>query len=74
MYADDVILFIHSEAREAMAVKEVLRIFGEASGLKTNLSKCSITTIYADKDNLLELQQVLGCQITQFPSRTLASH
>jgi len=38
-YADDVMLFIRPTVQEARAVKEILRIFGEASGLKTNLTK-----------------------------------
>ena len=49
-YADDVMLFIRPTVQEARAVKEILRIFGEASGLKTNLAKCSITPIYGGED------------------------
>jgi len=39
MHRDDVILFIRPTVQEARAVKRILTIFGEASGLKTNLSK-----------------------------------
>lgn len=39
LYADDVIIFAHPTVREASAIKQVLTIFGDASGLKTNLSK-----------------------------------
>ena len=46
LYANDVILFIRPSAQEAMAVKEILWVFGEATGLKTNLSKCSMTPIF----------------------------
>jgi hypothetical protein len=67
LYADDVILFMHPEAREARAIKELLRIFREASGLHTNLGKCSITPIYGSEDSLPQLQEILGCRISEFP-------
>jgi hypothetical protein len=60
LYADDVIIFMHPELTEARAIREILRIFGEASGLRTNLAKCSITPIYAPEDNLQQLQEPLA--------------
>jgi hypothetical protein len=45
IYADDVILFMHLSAGEANAIKTILQIFGDASGLRTNLGKCSIMPI-----------------------------
>jgi len=71
MYADDVILFAHPSAQEATAIKELLRIFGDASGLRTNLAKCSITEIYTAGIDLAQIQQILGCQVMQFPIRYL---
>jgi hypothetical protein len=50
LYADNIMLFMHPDAREAWAVKELLRVFGEASGLHTNLAKCSITPIYGSDE------------------------
>jgi len=67
LYADDVIIFMQPSARDARAVKEILCIFAEVSDLKTNLAKCSITSIYTPDDNLPHLQQILGFQITEFP-------
>ena len=64
MYGDDVILFA-SPAEEAQ--KRVLSIFGGASGLMTNLSKCSITPTYGAQETLLQIQVILPCQITEFP-------
>ena len=34
LYADDVILFIQPIVQEAITVKQILHVFGEASGLK----------------------------------------
>jgi hypothetical protein len=67
IYADDVIMFIHPDVVEAAAVKEILRMFGDISGLRTNLAKCSITPIFADNEVLPELQHILGCQLAEFP-------
>ena len=61
------IIFLHPHADDATAIKEILSIFGEASGLRTNLTKCSITLIHVPNDNLPQLQEILGCQSTQFP-------
>ena len=67
LYADDVIMFMYPDVTEARAVKEILRIFGEASGLQTNLAKCSITPIHMTEDTLPQLQVVLGCRRADFP-------
>jgi len=67
LYADDVIIFMQPDVAEATVVKEILRIFGEASGLQTNLAKCSITPIHLPDDNLPQLQEVLGCRRADFP-------
>jgi hypothetical protein len=67
LYADDVILFIRLTVQEATAVKEILRIFGEASGLQTNLAKCSITPIFGGEDILEQIIAILGCQVKPFP-------
>ena len=63
IYADDVILFIRPSVQEATAVKEIMHIFGDASGLKTNLSKCSITPIFGGEENLEDVVSILGCQV-----------
>jgi hypothetical protein len=71
VYADDVILFIRPSVQEATTVKEILRVFGEASGLKTNLFKCSITPIFSGEEALEEIVSILGCQIQEFLIRYL---
>jgi mannosylglycoprotein endo-beta-mannosidase len=39
-YADDAAIFIKPEAADVQAVKAILKLFGDASGLRTNLQKC----------------------------------
>jgi len=57
--------------QEAIAVKEILRVFGEATGLKTNLAKCSITPLFSGEEPLDEIVTILDCQVQQFPIRYL---
>lgn len=71
LYADDVILFIRPTTQEATVVKEILAIFGKATGLRTNLAKCSITPIFSGEDTLDEIVQILSCQVHQFPLQYL---
>jgi hypothetical protein len=36
-YADDATIFIKPEAADVQAVQAILKLFGDASGLRTNL-------------------------------------
>lgn len=49
----------------------ILELFGSASGLRTNLEKCSITPIFGYDDNLQAIQNVMPCQVIQFPIKYL---
>jgi hypothetical protein len=71
IYADDVILFIHPSIQEASAIEGILKIFEETSGLRTNMSKCSITNIFGAEDTLEQIRLLLGCQVLPFPIRYL---
>jgi hypothetical protein len=66
-----VILFIRPSVQDAVAVKEILAIFGEATGLQTNLAKCSVTPIYGADHVLDEIVNILGCHVQHFPIRYL---
>lgn len=71
LYADDVILFNRPSVQEVTVVKEIMEIFSDASGLRTNLAKCSITPTYGAEDTLNQIVAVLGCQVQPFPIRYL---
>jgi hypothetical protein len=45
LYADDVVMFIAPAANDIAAIKTILHIFGDMSGLYTNLDKCVATPI-----------------------------
>jgi len=43
LYADDTVIFVVPVAEDLLLLKEILSIFGDASGLFTNLDKCVVT-------------------------------
>lgn len=59
MYADDAAVFIKPLAQDLAALKAILEIFGQASGLHTNLEKTKVYPIRCDSINI---QQLLGEQ------------
>jgi hypothetical protein len=67
MYADEVIIFAAPDVNEDHAIARLLSIFGDASGLRTNLAKCSITTIYGVEELIAQVQEVLLCPVIPFP-------
>jgi hypothetical protein len=52
LYADDVVIFLHPVALDLEITMDILRIFGEASGLKTNMAKSSVFPIHRAIENL----------------------
>jgi alpha-D-ribose 1-methylphosphonate 5-triphosphate synthase subunit PhnH len=41
LYADDVVLFLQPEINDIEIIMDILDLFGDASGLKTNVQKSS---------------------------------
>uniref|UniRef100_A0A0A8XXX1 Uncharacterized protein n=1 Tax=Arundo donax TaxID=35708 RepID=A0A0A8XXX1_ARUDO len=50
---------------------DILHLFGESSGLKTNLQKSNVLPIRCGEPELDILQQLLPCEISVFPCRYL---
>ena len=48
MYADDVALFLRLAANDITLTLDILQLFGEASGLNTNVQKSSVLPIVVD--------------------------
>ena len=67
MYADDVILFASPTIDDALAVREILSLFKDVSGLQINVDKCSITPIFGCDSDLEAFRAVLPCAVVQFP-------
>jgi hypothetical protein len=73
LYTDDVILFCHPSIEDAMAVKGILKVFGQSSGLAVNYAKSSATLICCANVDTTATIQLLGCQVAEFPSPIWAS-
>ncbi|WVZ95285.1 hypothetical protein U9M48_041070 [Paspalum notatum var. saurae] len=71
MYADDAIIFIRPEKRELDALAALLHLFGEATGLRTNIQKSSIVPIKCAGLNLDEILAGFPASRTSFPIRYL---
>jgi hypothetical protein len=71
LYADDVVLFMHPVRSDLETVKQVLMVFGEASGLVTNLAKSSFTPICCNDQEVLAIQETLSCNLVNFPCKYL---
>jgi hypothetical protein len=64
-----VVLFV--KQRELITVRELLKMFGEASGLKANHAKSTDTVIDGEAPDKALLQKVLRCQPAEFPTKYL---
>jgi hypothetical protein len=51
IFADDVVCFFRPERAEVEAIKQILHIFGAASGLKANFTKTTATVIRGSDDD-----------------------
>jgi hypothetical protein len=71
IYADDVVLFFRPARKEIAAVKEILYLFGEASGLRPNFRKTTATVIRGSEEEKARVQAILGCQHAEFPIKYL---
>jgi hypothetical protein len=71
IYVDDVVVFLQPHRDEMAMVREILRIFGVASGLVTNIRKGSVTPIRCQDQDLKLVQHTLPCSIVNFHCRYL---
>jgi hypothetical protein len=66
-YADDAVVFLSPARDDLYLMKELLDLFGHASGLRTNLSKSSISPIHCSIDEVAITADILSCTIKEFP-------
>ncbi|KAM0853896.1 hypothetical protein ACQ4PT_050778 [Festuca glaucescens] len=72
VYADDVVMFLKPECSELWAVRHILSLFGEASGLHVNFRKTTATLIRGTHEEEEErTTRILGCELARFPIRYL---
>jgi hypothetical protein len=71
VFADDVVIFLKPDVSDLLAVKEILGIFGEASGLKINYRKTTANLIRGQPKDGDRVKELLNCEIARFPIRYL---
>jgi hypothetical protein len=71
IYANDVAFFIRSVAGDINITMNILNLFGEASGLKTNLQKSNVLPIRCDELEISTIQSLLPCPLSTFPCKYL---
>jgi hypothetical protein len=67
IYADDVVIFLKLTVQDLVAIRELLAIFGAASGLQVNYKKTSATLIRAGGQEEALVTNLLRCTISHFP-------
>jgi hypothetical protein len=63
LYADDVALFLQPAVADINLTLRMLQLFGEASGLKTNVQKSNVIPIHCSEDNMALIQR--ACYLVQ---------
>ena len=71
LYADKVVIFLRPSASDLEIMLDLLQLFGEASGLNTNVQKSSVLPIQCLEDDNAIIQEQLPCQILDFPCKYL---
>jgi hypothetical protein len=70
-YANDVALFIKPIEEEMQITKEILKVFGDASGLQINIQKSNIIPINCVGGDLAAIHDILPGTILEFPCKYL---
>lgn len=66
-YAYDTLMVLPAVDSQLLALKEMLAIFTESTGLKVNFSKSCMIPIIIDADEATRLAALLGCHIGIMP-------
>jgi hypothetical protein len=67
LYADDVVLFCHPTPDDIVAIKEILLLFGRASGLQVNFTKSSASLLHCDPLDAAPVVEHLSYPIVEMP-------
>jgi mannosylglycoprotein endo-beta-mannosidase len=70
-YADDTLLFIKNDVRQAQNLKWLLSIFEHLSGMRINFNKSDLVPINVTIEEVNVLAQVFGCKVSEFPLKYL---
>jgi hypothetical protein len=68
---DDVALFLRPAAGDINLTLRILHLFGDASGLVTNVQKSNVMPIRCGDEHLALIQNLLPCELSTFPCKYL---
>jgi hypothetical protein len=71
MYVDDVVTFVRPTRLDLLTCSAIVEDFGVASGLCTNLAKCSIHPIRCSTEQVELARCILGCEVGSLPFKYL---
>jgi hypothetical protein len=71
MYVDDVVTFFRPTYLDLHTCSAIVEDFGMASGLRTNLAKCSLNPICCSPKQVELPRGILGCEVVPFPCQYL---
>ncbi|KAM0883516.1 hypothetical protein ACQ4PT_031570 [Festuca glaucescens] len=71
MYVDDVVTFIRPTKVDLLMCVSIMEDFRVASGLRTNLAKCSLHPIRCMPEQVELARRILGCEVASFPFKYL---
>jgi hypothetical protein len=66
-----VVLFLKPDEADIALVLDLLRLFGKASGLHTNVQKSNVLPIRCDDQTLATAKELLPCDFVDFPCKYL---
>uniref|UniRef100_A0A8R7QDM1 Reverse transcriptase domain-containing protein n=1 Tax=Triticum urartu TaxID=4572 RepID=A0A8R7QDM1_TRIUA len=67
LYADDVVIFYHPDTHDIATVRKLMHVFGLASRLHTNFTKCSATPIQCTDDHIATIASEMQSPVAHFP-------
>lgn len=70
-YADDTLILLKADQDGLVALKQVLDLFCEATGLHINFNKSTMVPMNTSSSTTTALQSILGCQLGSFPQTYL---
>lgn len=71
LYVDDAVVFLTPVQEDLLTIKEILQLFGEASGLRTNMSKSSFSPIRCNNQEIELISDSLHCNRVSLPCKYL---
>jgi hypothetical protein len=71
LYADNTAIFLRPVAGDIVITLDILKIFGEAPGLKTNIEKSNVFPIQCLDADIGAIHNLLPCQLDTFPCKYL---